>query len=88
MGIPINTTMLISFILQLTQLPFKLTLYRMSMVVYPPIMLKAKIVCSPTMMGKCAKAFANVVFGGLNNVPPNQIFNALLCKRTMITTAR
>jgi hypothetical protein len=29
-----------------------------------------------------------VVFGGLNNVPPNQILNALLSKRTLITTVR
>lgn len=53
----------------------------MSMVVYPPIMLKAKIVCSPTMVGKCAKAFVDVVFGGLNNVPPNQILNAYFVKK-------
>jgi hypothetical protein len=59
----------------------------MSMVVYPPIVLKVKIICSPTMVGKCAKAFANVVFGGMNNVPPNQMLNAL-CKKTLITTAR
>jgi hypothetical protein len=28
-----------------------------------------------------------VVFGGMNNVPPNQMLNAL-CKKTLITTAR
>jgi hypothetical protein len=80
MGIPVNTTVLISFIFHSTQLPFTLTLYSMSMVVYPPIMLEAKIVCSPTMVGKCAKAFANMVFGGMNNVPPNQILNAYFVK--------
>jgi hypothetical protein len=48
----------------------------------------ANIVFSPTNVGKCAKALMDMVFGGMNDVPPSRKLNALLCKRTLITIAR
>jgi hypothetical protein len=32
---------------------------------------RRKYIFSPTMVGKCVKAFTIVVFGGLNNVAPS-----------------
>jgi hypothetical protein len=48
----------------------------------------ANIVFSPTNVGKCTKALVDMVFGGMNDVPPSQKLNVLLCKRTLITIAR
>lgn len=80
-GIHTNMTTLTSFVLEWTQLPLASTLEYLVVVLCPLLEPIVWFYSSPTMVAKSIKVLVDMVFGILNVVPLDPIFNVMFYKK-------